>query len=258
MNPEILANTDRTSWTRIAMTARYYMPRVSWQFWAFPLVSLLNFAVTRMTLESDHRWVYVQLCSMLMTLLIVWAPLSLTSRGSDKADVALPALGIEKSIVLLGYFLIIVPTLMLLPEKLLCMVAGDPREFIAFLHYEFPYVTDMDGLTLSTVVMSMTMIGSCAVSCLWSVVSGRKAAWSVFVPILVLCAEIMLTGLIFGSIGFYEGYQAAVSGNASELNTYGLLGTVTVPAISTIGVITGIYLIFALVKCCKTIGRRQV
>ncbi|MBD5350524.1 MAG: hypothetical protein HDR89_06555 [Bacteroides sp.] len=104
-----LANPlDRFSIQRVKMVARYYYPMFRKQLLIYPLVGLLVGVLFHLRELLTMFDVFFGLLSLAMSFMVLWAPIVLT--GKDRTtEILLPARWSEKAVVLLGYFLVILP-----------------------------------------------------------------------------------------------------------------------------------------------------
>ncbi len=100
--------SDRFSFKRAQMVARYYFPTFRTQLWLYPLVGFIFGLLYHVQDYFSLLGVFYMLLSLTVGFMIYWAPIVMTSKQRT-TDILLPAKWSEKALVLLVYFYVVVP-----------------------------------------------------------------------------------------------------------------------------------------------------
>lgn len=245
----ILANTDRTSWSRIMMVGRYFSPTIARKALFFPLVSLfIIFSADVYGLESGSGAALFQLD--LLSWMLVISPIMFSKQAADEAFYSLPALGCEKVTFVFLWSFIAVPLLLFLPVA-------------AYIAIFMPEITNYDMLSNGIISRIFTADASkllFTVSLLSTATAIAIGLWAVFGSrrhrtrnaVLATLGTLMLNGLSGIILGFISARQHAETGLLDTVSTtVNLFG----PAMS---IFWALFLIFALWKASGAIARKQV
>lgn len=246
----ILANTDRTSWSRIMMVGRYFRPTIARKAIFFPLVALfIIFCADVFGLEEGSGAAIFQI--ELLSWMLVISPIMFAKQAADEVFCSLPALGCEKVTFIFLWSFVAVPLLLILPVTAYTLIfmpdmADDNMLMNGSLSMLFSTESSENLLTVA-ILSSATAI---AVG-LWAVFGSRRNRTRN--AVLAILGTLMLNGLSGFILGFVAAWQAAEPGVIKEelsnsLNIYG-------PAMSILW--TG-FLLFALWKAARAIARKQV
>lgn len=245
---EILSNTDRTSWSRVAMVWRFYLPYTRKKLISFAAIAIISEVLILLAAKyeaTEGADTIIKMLSTMLTVLIACSALVFAKPKGRELQAMLPALGMEKCIVMIGYVTIIIPLIVYIPSVLAYCFLGNNDPVVITTH-------SMLGNDISFAVMaySLLFLESIAISCLWGVVSthnrqamrnGLLAAGGFYL------ATMFLTGLISFGIGFFNAFTGREIEFADQSNTL----------FAVLAIICGIYVIFALIKCCHAIKRGQ-
>lgn len=237
MNNLTLSNTDRTSWKRVAMVWRFYLPYTRKKLIGFTILSFLveammYFAYTYMPQQTATP--ILLMLSVMIAALMSFSGLVFAKPRGRELQTLLPALGMEKSIVIIGYVTVVIPLLLSLPSLLSGIVGSLYTERNVALLFGIE-------LNASILVYSILMLESMALTCLWAVLcSSRKYAMRNGI-LAVVGYYLTLTF----AIGFVSGFIAGINGySESVMDDY------SQTIYSVLAAVCGIYIIFALIKCC--------
>ncbi|MBD5294317.1 MAG: hypothetical protein HDS20_05805 [Bacteroides sp.] len=237
---QTLSNTDRTSWKRIAMVWHFYLPYTRRKLLGF---TLLAFAVESMMLfafdymPAQQSTPILLMLSVMIAALMAFSGLVFAKPRGRELQTLLPALGMEKSIVIIGYVTIVIPFLLSVPSLLSLLFGGYSTEI---------KVATLFGVELNPAVAiySALMMESMALSCLWAVLASKRK-YAMRNGVLAVAAFYLL--LTFAS-GFVSGLIAGFCGYTDDfINVYSEI------IYSILAAVCGIYIIFALIKCCHII-----
>ncbi|MDE7388169.1 MAG: hypothetical protein K2M97_02820 [Muribaculaceae bacterium] len=244
---EILSRTDRTSWRRMWMVARYFWPRFRSKVIIFPLVTLLIFTCGHLVGKHVNPMGAYAIFG-LINYLLIFNPLIFTKRSDMEITATLPATGLEKCVAVLGYSFVLMPLVIDVPL------------YLAYLLTDTPIHPDSSVL-VNDVAVSSPLITACNVastlamiaSCLWAVMAARTHR------VIKGVAAALGVSVFIGMISAVYGFVAAImeSGHAAGVGPEQINGimsrvfTVTLPLLS-------VYLIFALAMTCRAIRRRQL
>ena len=121
MNTQTLSNTDRTSWKRIAMVWRFYLPYTRRKLLGFTLIAFIAEAMMYYSYAYMPRQTgmpILLILSVMVAALMSFSGLVFAKPKGRDLQTLLPALGMEKSIVIIGYVTVVVPFLLSLPSLL--------------------------------------------------------------------------------------------------------------------------------------------
>ncbi len=242
-----LSNTDRTTWSRIAMVWKFYLPYTRRKLYAFAAISTLIevcilLAADNMPKETVNT--LVKMASTLLTVLIGCSALVFAKPKGRELQAMLPALGTEKCIVIVGYVTIIIPLIAVAPTVISYVILGDSHPSVLTLNEN----ATMDNIHfVPAFVFSLLLLEGMALTCLWGVIAcrGRAAMRNGLLAAGgVYLASMMLTALTSFCIGFY----AAVTGKDIQISD---------TLFQFLSIICAFYVIFALIKSCRAIKRGQ-
>lgn len=237
---EILSKTDRTSWSRIMMVAGYFWPRLRLLFWLLPVVSaVVTLAVTYIPGPAK------MLCMSLLGLLIVLAPVRLTKRPDGEFTFTLPALGMEKCIVLFLVFFIAVPLLIIVPAQIVCMIVSGGDGVVARYLLGVP-----SSMSPATVVISWLGIAASVGACLWAVMKARRnrTLLGVVAGLSVNLGTNIFCGFF---IGLYIGLSGMAYSTAEVMDIYNQI------SVYVYSIIWGLAFIIFTVLAVRAVSRRQ-
>lgn len=248
---EILSNTDRTSWSRIFMTGRYFMPRLRWVVGAYPLLAA---ALTWASIAiADVRPGQASNNFMnILSYMIALAPLALARRADGELTFSLPALGWEKCTFLFGFFFVVVPLLVFLPAELVARLMGCDNVLMLTGNVAVARLTGVSTF----IALSFCMLAAQMVVCLWTVMGARRnrILLAVVFTALVSVANAMAIGVVGAVVGFRE----AMAGK--EMMTD--MADITVEVLTVYSQwalpVMILFLLFAWLRCARTIARRQL
>lgn len=245
---EILSNTDRTSWSRVAMVWKFYLPYTRKKLIGFAAIAIVSEVFILLAAKyqvGEGGGTIIKMLSTMLTVLIGCSALVFAKPKGRELQAMLPALGMEKCIVMIGYVTVIIPLIVFLPSLLVYCFLGnnDPAVLIA---------NSLLGndISISVMAYSILFLESIALSCLWGVISthSRQAMRNgLFAAGGFYLATMLLTGLISFCVGFYNAFNGNEIDFADQSNTL----------FTVLAIFCGIYVIFALIKCCHAIKRGQ-
>lgn len=248
---EILSNTDRTSWSRIFMTGRYFMPRLRWILWAYPLAAvIITFA--SVFLSELRPGATGSNFMNLLAYMIALAPLALARRADGELTFSLPALGWEKCTFLFGFFLLAVPLLVMVPAEITArLMDGDS----ALMLTGNVAVARLTGVS-TFIALSFCMLAAQLVVCLWTVMGARRNR--ILLAVVFTALVSVANALAIGVVGAVVGFREAMAGK--EMMTD--MTDITVEVITAYSrwalPVMIMFLLFAWLRCARTIARRQL
>lgn len=245
---EILSNTDRTSWSRIAMVWRFYLPYTRSKLIGFAALAILFEIIMLIDvkyLAAEGAETVTKMLSTLLTVLVGCSALVFAKPKGRELQAMLPALGYEKCVVLIGYVTVIIPLIVFLPSAFAYLFFGDeypPKNILTSLLSSGEYT--------SVLIYSILSLEGMALSCLWGVV-GTRGKYAMRNGLLAVAGFYLGTMIIISVISFCVGFYMAFTGQEVDFadQTHYLCKFMTV--------FCGIYIIFALIKCCHAIKRGQ-
>lgn len=254
-----LMNTDRLSWHRVGMVARFYWPRLRMQLLFFCLAVLVTGLFSRFIISdgSEEQIALISLPVTIMQYCCFLAPVILAFPNDQANCLTLPALGSEKCIFLLFWFFIAVPASMLIILKL-CYFDVSLTEYYSQLNVNNITIEQIipSGAFLSNITSNVAWTATC----LWivSATSRRRTMKAVLISLGLMIAY----GIIFGLFTVKEMINRMGSlDNAERLNpqvavenTMEILSS----SLPVIIIVTSIYAVFAIVMACRAICRKQI
>lgn len=240
MNSLTLSNTDRTSWKRIAMVWRFYLPYTRKKLIGFTILTFLTEAMMYYSYTYMPRQTatpIILMLSVMIAALMTFSGLVFAKPRGRELQTLLPALGMEKSIVIIGYVTVVIPFLLSLPS-IFSWIFGSL--------YTERNVALLFGLELNMPIFlySVLVLESMALTCLWAVLASRRK-YAMRNGVLAVAA-FYLTVTFFS--GFISGLIAGINGYSED---FIIKHSETIYSI--LAAVCGIYIIFALIKCCRII-----
>lgn len=252
---DILAKTDRTSWSRIAMVARFYMPFIGKKLIIFPAFSLLCgilLIFAKEYLTPIQFEFYFSFCGLMITILACLGAMPLGKVEGVEVETMLPALNCEKLIFYFLYTFLVMPLLVILPFDIianLCLGAEFDMDFFAQTFFDGAEPSNWPLIKLTGYLGLYCM----AASCLWGILAHRnqRSLWG-----LIYCVVFYLGSMFISALmGFFIGFHAALTGNMPVVDN-AIYASNTI--YNTICALWGLYLLFALWKCVRSVTRRQL
>lgn len=246
---EALANTDRTSWTRVAMVINYLLTakRTRKIFLYFPLVSILLFALTYFT--ARHSMPTDGLTGLLIYF-VALAPLVFVKPDSRETFYTLPALGLEKIIAVFVCCLIIIPIMILAPSEILGQIVYGPESSGLALFFsnkvaiEGSYM-DFDNFVIYTILYYLSML----LTVMWGVFGAKngKSMWGVLGFFAIFFSQVIILIGITLFLVLTEHFQ-----NELELQLR------IFECMKYLSIFWGIYAVFVISRICLSISRKQI
>lgn len=220
--------TDRFSWRRVAMVARFFYPKLRSQIILFPVMAVaLSLWVYLMPNTFVLKNVLTGFMYLAVTLMLWWA--SGKFAGSNRqCETMLPALWSEKALVVVVYSLIVVPLLLFVPQMLVdyvaSLISGEPLTLLRLDDDSIIIFGKELGLSSCDTFFSIT---TCMFIACRSAKSTflKSAVWS----LLATIGFGLLVGIAFVAIfstKVYTNAEALEGLNGSEvIDTLGIAGS---------------------------------
>lgn len=243
------------------MVFRFYYPYLRTQLWMLPLLSVCVFLATLVFNPADYVILY-GMCMSLLSFALALSPLAFGAQRGREAEAMLPALGIEKCIVVLGWAIVAVPVLIQGPVQLLSMIVhGTDCLTYTVNNLSAEARAIVSGQIDNVVILSTLSSLGIILSCLWGVFgsSRNRILWGVLAVLFFYCGVMFLSMIMSFSLGIYTGFNAAVEGVTIGEHEIMTIAAKTIDWLFKAFIpVCGIYIIFALVKCCRAIARHQL
>lgn len=247
----ILANTDRTSWSRIAMVGRYFWPSLRRKILVFPLFSLFVTLMAHLFGIADGNTLAISMFDLISWLLVL-SPIVFAKQAADEVFCSLPALGCEKVAFVFLWSFIAVPFLLLAPPVIYANIAIPDTNNVAAL---------LDSSFLGSLFTSDAAVNIMTVSFLATLTAIAVGLWAVFGSrrnrtrnaVLAIVGTVMLNGFYGFVLGFISAWQHAEPGVLKDDLSTTL--NIFAPVMSLSWVL---FLIFALWKASHAIARKQL
>lgn len=247
----ILANTDRTSWSRIAMVGRYFWPTLRLKVLLIPLFSLFVTIMAHLFGIADGNSLAITMLDLISWMLVL-SPIMFAKQAADEVFCSLPALGCEKVAFVFLWSFIAVPFLLLAPPVIYAMIAIPETNNVAAI-YDSSFLSNLFTLDAAGNIVTISILATLTTIAvgLWAVFGSRRNRTRN--AVLAIVGTMMLNGFYGFVLGFISAWQRAKPGLITEdlSNTLNVFG----PAMSLSWVI---FLIFALWKASRAIARKQV
>jgi len=264
-----IAAEPRFSWARVKAVAEFYYPLLRPQIILYPLMALALYVVA--AASTYVRWtdIFWAIPATVISFMFYLAPAVLTRHDARMVEMLLPATALEKILVLGVYFLIAVP----LMTYGIYYVVGSLIELVC------PFATVIGRLSamrhdmgVPTIIYQATEVIPAA-TCLWVVMAVKrnrmlKASIYTILSVFALGFIGMVCGVIMAlKNGFIDGVKqlandpSVQSGNLTPEQMNELTSpfvTDMLPLMTCLGVISVIYLVFALWMTYRTIKKRQI
>lgn len=222
------------------MVAGYFWPRLRLFFWLLPVVSaVVTLAVTYIPGSGK------MICMSLLGLLIVLAPVKLTKRSDSEFTFSLPALGMEKCVVLFMTFFVAVPMLIIVPAQVVCLIISGGDDTTA------RYLLGVSSsLSPATVAISWLGIAASVAACLWAVMKAtrNRTLLGVVAGLAVNLGTNIFCGFL---IGLYIGLSGVDYYNEEVMAIYNHI------FLYVYGIIWGLAFIIFTVLAAGAVSRKQ-
>lgn len=251
----------RFSWSRVKSVIRFFYPLLRGQMIIYPCVTITLLIVA--FIATNIKWTdfFWSAPLSVISFMFYFAPMVLTRRDSRMVVTMLPATALEKTLVLLGYFLVVVPVLTLG----LYYIVGLCVESLLPINPVIGKILDMksDMHTASALNLCSELVPP--VSCLWALVAvKRNRTMKVLLSGIGSLLTMGLIGVVYGvfaafSSGFIDGIKNA-GNNLSPEQVEELVSPMIsdiMPFITVMGVIGAVYVLFAIWMIYRTLKTRQ-
>lgn len=243
-----LSHTDRTSWSRVAMVWRFYLPRFRTMLWLYPLISVTLLLIARLSTQS---WgIFANTPLSLLSFMATLAPLAFALRPDKEITVTLPALAIEKTIVIFGLSFVIMPLLTYGPVFLLnaimgwdCLAADLPKEIAGTF--------SLDTVRVSNFITGCAQIATC----LWivTILDHHRALFATIATIGIN----FLQGIIAGIWGLVMALRLKPGLSSDDVSREILSGFMD-QFLTVMGIVTASYAIIAIYFTARAIKDKQI
>lgn len=253
------------SWKRVEAIARFFYPMLRKQMVIYPIVSLVLYSLA---LGAAYlKWTDVLWTAPVSVIAFMFylSPLVLTRRDSRMTVTMLPATALEKSLVLIGYFLVVIPLLtygVYYIVGLLCEWLLPVEPVIGRL---LSMRQDYGGFQIIYQVSEAVPV----VTCLWVVmIVKRNPAFKAVGYTLLSMFGLGIIGMIYGLImaftsGFVDSVKDVVEASTENMSPEQVQEVAKpfvdemMPLISVMGVLSVIYVLFVVYMIYRTIKTRQ-
>ena len=233
---EILASTDRTSWSRIWMVLKYLWPSIKPMVIIYPLLSIM-FAMLMNSAVNHHSSLALQLMSLL-SYVVMFSPCFFSRQPNNEVFYSLPALGYEKVSAIFLVVLVVVPVL-LLPTKIYGLFFVDDSRVLD-LYSQALHAS----MTPRDIIMGLAVLFACEGAALWAVFAAKTHR------ALKACGAALGMMLAYMLCCFVIGFFTAISGgDVAEVS--GMCNRI-------VSVLACVATIFVFYKSAKVISRKQV
>ena len=255
----ISALSDSFSWQRVAAVARFYFPHLKKQMIWYLCISLV-FAVLTGIIANSWAAVFIwSLITGIIGYMVNFNPLIFCyySKGLE-IETSLPANGLEKSVFILLYSLVVIPIIACLPVTIVYLVNLSAFASNEELAYISQLTIDSFRGSYGLIIFQYTTF---ILTCLWAVVASRRGRMTkgIIVPIVVKVVLSVITGIYLAVTALHSTMLTTVSNsntNSQELalSLVNSMSAVTIP----LGIVELLYSIFAIVMITRAISNRQI
>ena len=251
--------SDRFSWRRVGLVARFYYPRLRTQIIIYPLTGILLTLLSIFAAVTGGSEIIWPVVSSIVGFMLMFGPVSLGSRKGLEIETTFPATGAEKSTFIILYAMIGIPLLLLLPAAIgaLLTPADITADFFAAKAFDM-----RRQLIDSTYGMVIFDEAAPMITCLWAVMAVKKNR--VLMGIVWAIACNFAIGIAGGIYGIYIVFTTGLSDGRANLPMAdpeaitGIVMDSINPFIMWISIVLAIYVIFALIKTVQCIKNRQL
>ena len=257
------------SWNRVKAVAEYYYPMLRAQMIIYPIVAFALYIVATAATHITWTDLFWAAPATVISFMVYLAPVVLTRRDSRMVDMLLPATALEKLIVLGGYFFIIVP---LLTYGVYYLIGG-------LFDMLLPITTVIEKLRMVRHNMGVTAFiyhtteAVPAVTAFWTLLVVKRSRTLKVVLASVLSMMAMgIVGMVWGMFvaftsGFFDGLDEIASDPSIKAGslTPEQMQEITEPLVADmlpfmtwIGIVSVIYVAFALWMSYRTLKTRQI
>lgn len=255
---------SRFSWKRVEYVIRFYYPLLRGQMIIYPCVALALYILASVAVYikwTDLLWAAP---ATVISFMFYLAPVVLTRRDTRMVATMLPATALEKTVVLLGYFMVIVPLLTYgvyyLGGSLIKMVIPAASVIDKIRSVKQDLGTPQFIYQASELVP--------AVTCLWAVVKvKRNRTLKAVVSGVAAILGIGIIGMVYGAIvafssGFVSGIKDAVHEGGylepeQEEELVAPMVSEMIPFLTAMGITSMCYVAFAVWMIYHTVKTRQ-
>lgn len=244
---------DKFQWARVMAVARYYWPRLRNQVIAYPLVSLVVFALM-ILLDKAGAGMLGDMLYGLTGYLVMFGAIALVTRHDFDVTTVLPAKGSEKCVFILFYALVAIPLLVYAPGNLLSLIVYGEWIFSRTLN-----MSDMLDLDAWVVIFSNMLSSAAAIgTCLWTIMANRRhrVVKGIIYPLFPALGFGIITGIVISLQMFTSGVVMAARASDADEVAYTMVNILTNDITYIMIPLLFIYVAFVLVMTCVTICRR--
>lgn len=263
---KFMADTDnRFSWDRVVRIGEFYFPALRMQVILYPVVALVLYGLTLLghyTFGNTIGILSGGLSSTALSFMFYFAPVVLTRRDARIVETMLPATTAEKSVFMLGYFMVVIPVL----SFGVYYGVGAALQWIFSLDDVLLASVQMTGMAYTPLLWACNLMSAIvpAITCLWAVmvVARSRALMGMVWSVVSLISLSVLSGLITLTLMYVNGFFDGIMDNPSitespEAMTAMSMETVTMVAV-TVGVIGLVYNVFAVWRVWRVQSCRQL
>ncbi|MDE7406894.1 MAG: hypothetical protein K2M76_00615, partial [Muribaculaceae bacterium] len=235
----------------------------------YPAVTIIMFAIGIYATNAGGpvlSLLSVGLMSSILSFMVYFAPCVLTRRNTRRVELMLPASALEKSIVLLAYFLIIIPAISTGLYQLLNYIATHWFNQPCILDLTSSITNDEDFSRFMSLHSSIAYIASLTqgatyiLTSLWCVLYYRinRTLKAIIWSVVAMVAVSMISG-IFTVLSIISDHASdIVKGNLDETAINHTVNDTLTMLMPTMAAICGIYCIFAIWMIWRQFAKRQI
>ncbi|MDE6383231.1 MAG: hypothetical protein K2K79_02635 [Paramuribaculum sp.] len=197
-----LPATDRFSWRRIGMVARYYYPSFKRPLIIFPLMSLVVGIFTLLSVRYEFNLFFSGTLSTILTFTYYWSPVIFNRIESSQLTTSLPCRWSERATFVMAIALLGLPLLLFTPSYALSELGEYlyPEKYWLFVHTATEN-TDIIPTAIATCLKVAMSLLPFSVA-LYTIHRARKSRVfkAIMFSVVALIAETITIGVTMGLI----------------------------------------------------------
>lgn len=201
-----LSNTDRFSWRRVAMVARYFAPRLRWQMILYPVLSAIIFCFSYIAIAANQFTLGTTIAGI-TSYFFCFAPIVFGTRRDSAYFATLPALGSEKFAFVIIYCFFVIPFLIYMPMLILDVIFPSADSNSLSVTVRMLKEAGIESVSMVQIALS-SCVSTCAQTalCLWVVMASsvHRVLKGILIPLAINFVFGVITGIIM-SINLLSG-----------------------------------------------------
>ncbi|MDE7411837.1 MAG: hypothetical protein K2M94_07345 [Paramuribaculum sp.] len=251
-----ISATDKFSWNRVMVLARYYYPNLRTQLIIYPLVSLLSGIILYFTTKSIAWGFLSGALSLALSIMLYLGPIVFARKQTRPIETLIPARSSEKATFILGYSLVFIPIMVYLPQFLM----------FTLMYHLFPISSDFAELIKTSFEFNKGFYGLSyvqglvpTITCLFVVYAKRnnRLVMACVWAMVAMIAQTIVSGILGAIIAIRQFHNIANPSESPEAFTTDFMYHL-MPYLVTFFIICAVYVIIMAVFTVRNICKKQV